>query len=238
MFLSNANAARRRRVRLAYPRALVDLILALIPACGVAPVAKIADVPESVVYRWRAVRGAAPQEPIGQLLARCDALPERYRKLLALVRQHQSQSLVEPSRAIRSQPVTVDSAAPDVRLRRDLRPEVKQRLYKARKLIDERYNENLNCAMLADAAGISRTYFIHLFGQAFGMSPYRYLMSVRLSMARRWLETSTESIDVIAAGVGFRSGANLGRAFKRSEGCNVSQTYAFTALCAASQDFA
>jgi AraC-like DNA-binding protein len=227
MFLSNARAVRRRRVRLAYPRPLVELVLALVPACGVASVAKIADIPESVVYRWRAVRGTAPDEPIDELLARCAALPKRYGKLLDLVNQQRSQLFAEPSHAVRS-PAPANANASDVSRKRQFRRDVDARLYKARTLIEERYNEKLSCAMLAQAAGMSRTYFIHVFGRAFGMSPYRYLMDVRLKMARRWLETSAESIDVIAAGVGFRSGANLGRAFKRREGRNVSQLHAFT----------
>ena len=236
MFLSNADVARRRRVRLAYPHPLVDLVLALIPACGVAPVAKIADIPESVVYRWRAVRGAGSREPIGELLARCHALPKRYWKLLALVSEQQSQPFVEPVCATEPDPAAEYDSAAEIPPARHMRADIKRRLCIARKLIDERYNEKLSCAMLAQAAGISRTYFIRLFGQAFGMSPYRYLMNVRLIMARRWLETSTESIDVIAAGVGFRSGANLGRAFKRREGRNVSQLHAFTAVHTAAQD--
>lgn len=99
---------------------------------------------------------------------------------------------------------------------------VRRRLEAARREIDARYFSALDCRALASTARMSRHHFIRVFGDLFGMSPYRYLLHVRVRAAKRLLLCSREPIDVIAAGVGFRSGPSLNRAFKQSEGASIS----------------
>lgn len=99
---------------------------------------------------------------------------------------------------------------------------VRQRLDAVRREIDARYFVHLDIRDLADTARMSRHHFIRVFGDLFGMSPYRYLLRVRVRAAKRLLRCSREPIDVIAAGVGFRSGPSLNRAFKQAEGASIS----------------
>jgi AraC family transcriptional regulator len=70
---------------------------------------------------------------------------------------------------------------------------------------------------------MSRHHFIRMFGGAFGMTPHQYLTRTRIDAAKRLLLSSREPIEVVAVGVGFRSGPSLNRAFKQAEGTSVSQ---------------
>jgi AraC-like DNA-binding protein len=243
VFLSHVNNGRRRRVRLAYPQALVDLVLALLPTCGVASVARVADIPESVIYRWRTLRYDGDRS-MEELLDRCVDLSPQYAKLIELTRQAVSQNATsDAGRAdalIRPRPTIKEILLEDVQRSSDATPaeessisindDAKRRLHLAKSYIEDHYNETLSCAVLGRVAGMSRNYFIRLFGEEFGVTPHQYLMRTRLKAASQLLANSEESIDVIAAGVGFRSGANLGRAFKRIGGRNISQMHTFTAV--------
>jgi AraC-like DNA-binding protein len=110
----------------------------------------------------------------------------------------------------------------DVRRRRTSRG-VTHRLEAARRLIDTAYFSDIDSRVLADAAQMSRHHFIRMFSGAFGISPHRYLTRTRIGAAKRLLLSSREPIEVIAVGVGFRSGPSLNRAFKQVEGASVSQ---------------
>ena len=99
---------------------------------------------------------------------------------------------------------------------------VRQRLEAARRVIDAEYFLEIDCRMLADTAQMSRHHFIRMFSQLFGSTPHQHLIRTRVEAAKRLLLASREPIEVIAAGVGFRSGQSLNRAFKQIEGVSVS----------------
>jgi AraC-like DNA-binding protein len=74
---------RRWRVRHSYPAPVVDLVVRLIPLHGAATLARLLDIPPSVVYRWRAKNRdhamvadatAGSAEALATLIARCDEL--------------------------------------------------------------------------------------------------------------------------------------------------------------------
>jgi AraC-like DNA-binding protein len=100
---------------------------------------------------------------------------------------------------------------------------VRQRLEAARRMIDVEYFLEIDCRTLADAAQMSRHHFIRMFSHLFGSTPHQYLIRTRVQAAKRLLLASREPIEVIAAGVGFRSGQSLNRAFKQTEGVSVSR---------------
>jgi len=105
------------------------------------------------------------------------------------------------------------------------RPErgVRSRMEAVRQAIDTRYFLDVDCRTLAETAGMSVHHFIRVFHDMFGMSPHQYLTRVRVEAAKRLLFASNEPIEVIAVGVGFRSGPSLNRAFKRIEGASASE---------------
>jgi len=109
----------------------------------------------------------------------------------------------------------------DVRKERSSR-RVRQRLEAARRMIDAEYFLDIDCRILADTAQMSRHHFIRMFSHLYGSTPHQYLIRARVQAAKRLLLASREPIEVIAAGVGFRSGQSLNRAFKQIEGVSVS----------------
>lgn len=104
------------------------------------------------------------------------------------------------------------------------RPErgVRRRMEGVRRLLDTQYFLDIDCRTLAETAQMSLHHFIRVFGDMFGMSPYHYLMRARVEAAKRLLAASSEPIEVVAIGVGFRSGPHLNRAFKHIEGTSIS----------------
>jgi len=100
---------------------------------------------------------------------------------------------------------------------------VRQRLEAARRVIDAEYFLDIDCRMLAETAQMSRHHFIRMFNHLFGSTPHQHLIRTRVEAAKRLLLASREPIEVIAVGVGFRSGQSLNRAFKQTEGVSVSR---------------
>ena len=73
----------------------------------------------------------------------------------------------------------------------------------------EHLAEPLTVGRLAEQARQSPRTFARRFGEATGTSPKRWLAEQRVLAARRLLETSTASIEEIAALVGFGSATTL-----------------------------
>jgi AraC-like DNA-binding protein len=71
---------------------------------------------------------------------------------------------------------------------------------------------------LANAAGMSRSYFIAQFRAVVGETPGAYVTGWRLALGRRWLARG-ESVKLVARRVGFGSAAAFSRAFTRQFGC-------------------
>jgi len=105
------------------------------------------------------------------------------------------------------------------------RPErgVRSRMEAVRHAIDTRYFLDVDCRTLAEMAHMSLHHFMRVFRDMFGMSPHQYLTRARIGAAKRLLLASSEPLEVIAVGVGFRSGPCLNRAFKRLEGTSASR---------------
>ncbi len=100
---------------------------------------------------------------------------------------------------------------------------VRSRMEAVRQVVDTRYFLDLDCRTLAETARMSLHHFMRVFRDMFGMSPHQYLTRARVEAAKRLLLASSEPLEVIAVGVGFRSGPCLNRAFKRLEGTSASR---------------
>ena len=68
---------------------------------------------------------------------------------------------------------------------------------------------------LASAAAMSVRHFTRVFTSEVGESPGRFVERVRLEKARRDLETTTDTLDVIASRCGFGTAETLRRVFHR-----------------------
>ena len=72
--------------------------------------------------------------------------------------------------------------------------------------------------VLAAAAAMSVRHFSRVFTDEVGDTPGRYVERVRLEAARRDLETTADTLDVIARRCGFGSSETLRRSFQRRVG--------------------
>ncbi len=91
--------------------------------------------------------------------------------------------------------------------------------------------DDLTVAALASRAGYSERHLTRVFLDEIGETPARYVQRVRVDVARRRLEESTDAIDAVAVTAGFGSTETLRRAFVREVGVAPTQYRArFTAL--------
>jgi transcriptional regulator GlxA family with amidase domain len=82
----------------------------------------------------------------------------------------------------------------------------------------EHVDRALSVDALADRVAMSPRNFARLFGRAFGTTPGRYLLQLRVEAARRLLEQTDKGLMQIASASGFRSADVMRRAFLRALG--------------------
>ena len=79
---------------------------------------------------------------------------------------------------------------------------------------------DLSLEALARRVCLSPRHFVRRFKDAFGGTPTRFVENLRLDEARRRLIEQTQTIEAVAASVGFASDDAFRRAFqRRSDGC-------------------
>lgn len=92
------------------------------------------------------------------------------------------------------------------------------RLGRAIARIVERPSATYTVAGLAREAGMSRSAFAREFRDQLGQPPMEFVAGVRLDMARRLLMSTTQSIETIAAKVGFKSRSYFSQLFRSRYG--------------------
>ncbi len=114
--------------------------------------------------------------------------------------------------AVRDDADPVDGQRPDV----GGLPAFRLRRVKAH--VHQHYGTNLSLDAMAEVAGMSKYHFCRLFRQSAGVTPYQYLLGVRVDRAKRLLHSTDDSIGDIAAKVGFNSQSQFNRAFRKIAG--------------------
>jgi AraC family transcriptional regulator len=83
--------------------------------------------------------------------------------------------------------------------------------------------EQFDLAALAAETGYSYTRFIHAFRARTGLSPYRYIMRLRLSRAKRLMRNRSLTLLEVALESGFASHAHFTHVFRQHVGCAPSR---------------
>ncbi len=78
-----------------------------------------------------------------------------------------------------------------------------RRVIEVLRYIEERSGEPLDLARMAAMAGLSRHHFLRSFRRLIGMTPYRYLLRVRMARAARRLAATRDPVIAIALEAGF-----------------------------------
>lgn len=120
---------------------------------------------------------------------------ELLREMLALILGHFSEIRLHPS-DIRDENTSIASA---------------------RAYIHEHWAQDIQLDQLASVAYLSKSYFIRAFRHRMGMSPYAYLIQVRLNRAKALLRNGAAPIDV-AQQTGFYDQSHFTHYFKRFMG--------------------
>jgi transcriptional regulator GlxA family with amidase domain len=93
-----------------------------------------------------------------------------------------------------------------------------RRLVRAVSLMEQNIEQPLHTQTLAQIAGISPRQLERRFLGAFGRTPSRFYIEMRLKHARMLLLQSTDSILSVALKCGFSSASHLGRCFRETYG--------------------
>jgi len=92
-------------------------------------------------------------------------------------------------------------------------------MYKAIKLIHERFTDSdFSVSVLADYLCMSETYFRRQFHKIKGVSPKKYLLELRLQLAKELLYSGYYSVSEVADRCGFSNVYYFSAFFKRSTG--------------------
>jgi AraC-like DNA-binding protein len=90
-------------------------------------------------------------------------------------------------------------------------------------LMYERFAQELSVEQMAEKAGMSRSVFIQHFRKTIGITPYDYLIQLRINIAQTRLELGQSSIKKIATEVGYNSISAFARLFKQQVGMTPGQ---------------
>lgn len=84
--------------------------------------------------------------------------------------------------------------------------------------VQTHYSEGLSLKRLADLLYLTPSHFSRLFKQAFGLSPYQFVIQQRVNAARNLLQDPSLTLTEIALEVGFADHSHLTRHYKRLTG--------------------
>ncbi|MFV0395403.1 MAG: AraC family transcriptional regulator [Coprobacillaceae bacterium] len=88
--------------------------------------------------------------------------------------------------------------------------------------MEENYSENISLTDLLSITSFGKSYLLRAFTKQVGVSPYRYLQSIRLNKAKQLLEQNIPILDV-AIMVGFSDQSHLTNYFKEFIGVTPKQ---------------
>ncbi len=95
--------------------------------------------------------------------------------------------------------------------------------------IAQHYQNNIPLSNLLEIANMSKSYYLRLFRQYIGTTPHNYLLSLRITKAKEYLEISDMTIHEIACTLGFTDDAAFSNCFHTTVGLSPFQ-YRKTAI--------
>lgn len=110
------------------------------------------------------------------------------------------------------------SLVPDAGNGKSAAPRIRQTVHEAERYLIDHHAEPVNVEQLAADLGVAYSHFRRAFRAHTGMAPWRYVIHLRLTRARRMLASGDAKLDDIASRVGFSSGFHLSNAFKQAYG--------------------
>jgi AraC family transcriptional regulator len=90
-----------------------------------------------------------------------------------------------------------------------------RQLRRLKEFVDAQISNDITISDLAAVAGLSQFHFIRAFKFSVGRSPYQYVLSERISVAKEMLSKRDLSIADVALAVGFSDPSQLNRVFRK-----------------------
>jgi len=84
--------------------------------------------------------------------------------------------------------------------------------------ISRHYAEPLRVSAVATAVNLSVSRLAHVFSETTGLAVMDYVARLRVNIARRLLVETGDTLDTIAARLGFADASNFSRTFKGIDG--------------------
>lgn len=91
-------------------------------------------------------------------------------------------------------------------------------ILKAQRWLQNNFRSSVSVPMMARNAGLEERTFLRRFRAATGHNPSDYLQRLRIAKARELLELTTQTIEAIAAEVGYLDPPSFGKLFQRIVG--------------------
>ena len=102
------------------------------------------------------------------------------------------------------------------------RKELLQRLHIAKQFMNDAFLQIEEIAEVATACNLSEFHFYRSFKEAFGVTPYQYLLNCRLNYAKQLMQQKNHSLSDIALLCNFPDLFTFSKAFKRQFGVSPS----------------
>src|SRR5204862_4768318 len=96
--------------------------------------------------------------------------------------------------------------------------DLRERLWRARRYMDECYDQPLDLAEISKQACLSRYHFLRSFRDAFNTTPRQYLIQRRIEKAKELLRLRSISVTDVCFEVGFQSLGSFSALFHKSVG--------------------
>jgi AraC family transcriptional regulator len=88
-------------------------------------------------------------------------------------------------------------------------------LNRIKEFLDANISKGIRISELANLVGLSQFHFIRAFKHSVGLSPYQYVLSERIRIAKEMLSKHDLSIADVALAVGFSDAFQLNRVFRK-----------------------
>ncbi|MEI6132548.1 MAG: AraC family transcriptional regulator [Bacillota bacterium] len=89
---------------------------------------------------------------------------------------------------------------------------------KTKSYLELNYNREINIVSLSREVNISKFYFIKVFKELTGQTPYEYLTDIRINAAKKLLIETSKSVREVSGEVGFADMNNFIKLFKKRTG--------------------
>ena len=90
-----------------------------------------------------------------------------------------------------------------------------KRLQRSIAFMRNNVHQHLNLQMMAEAAHLSRYYYVRQFKEHYQVTPAQYHMLLRMEAAAQRLGNSSDSVQLIADELGFKTPFHFSRCFKQ-----------------------